>query len=272
MLKILILILPIVLVVKYLKDNKIEVKIPTFFKKGFLVENGAWGVYCYTGKQGRGKTYSVIEFLNEHKDYKIYSNVSSLKGVRYIYIASFEELLAIQNDTDDNIIIFYDEIFTALTKQSKLTKDVLGFLSQMRKRKIIFLTTAQEWLEINLTLRRYVRFQVDCDIKSFLGRSYLFKTFYDGEQIHWSNIDNDYVAPLISTTISKMNLSIANSYDTYEVIQSSNFNYKKNKNLLTDEGKSCKEEPQLSVSSAESTNIDKTFWNDIDMEEDYEYN
>ena len=32
--------------------------------------------------------------------------------------------------------------------------------------------------------------------------------------------------------ISKMNLSIANSYDTYEVINSSNVNIKKNVNLI----------------------------------------
>lgn len=212
----------IIFIILKLKQAKIEVKLRTFFKKGFLVDSGPWGVYCYTGKQGRGKTYSVVEFLNEHKDFKIYSNVNTLRDVDYIYIATFEDLLNIQNDTDQNIIIFYDEIFTALTKTSKINSDVLSFLSQMRKRKIIFLTTAQEWLEINITLRRYVRFQVECDNRSFFGRSYLIKKFYDGENIHWDNLENDYIAPLLSTTISKMNVDVANSYDTYEVINSSN--------------------------------------------------
>lgn len=221
----------IVIFMKF-KENNIEIKWRTFFKKGFLVDSGPWGVYCYTGKQGDGKTYSVVEFLNEHKDYKIYSNVNTLQGVPYIYIRTFEELLNIQNDTNENIIIFYDEIFTALTKNTKMSSDVLSFLSQMRKRHIIFLTTAQEWLEINITLRRYVRFQVECHNRSFLGKSYLIKKFYDGTQIHWDNLENDYIAPLISTTISKMNISIANSYDTYEVINSSNVNIKKNVNLM----------------------------------------
>ena len=162
--KFLLYLLPILTFVIYakLKQYNLEIKWKTFLKKGFLVDGGPWGVYCYTGKQGRGKTYSVVEFLNEHKDYKIYSNVNTLKNVDYIYIATFEDLLNIENDTDDNIIIFYDEIFTALTKSSKINSKVLSFLSQMRKRKIIFLTTAQEWLEINITLRRYVRFQVEC--------------------------------------------------------------------------------------------------------------
>ena len=34
----------------------------------------------------------------------------------------------------------------------------------------------------------------------------------------WSNDDNEYVAPLIETTVSKCNLYIAKSYDTYEQI------------------------------------------------------
>lgn len=217
-----ILVFILIFIISYFKKNNIELKWKTFFKKGLLVENGPWGVYCYTGKQGSGKTFSVIEFLLEHKDFKIYSNVATLKGVPYIYIGSFQELLNIQNDTDDNIIIFYDEIFTALTKNDKMSKEVLSFLSQMRKRKIIFLTTAQEWLEINITLRRYVRFQVQCSIRTYFNKSFLIKTFYDGENIHWDNLENDYIAPLLSTTISKMNKYVADSYDTYEVIKSSN--------------------------------------------------
>ena len=105
-----------------------------------------------------------------------------------------------------------------------MSKEVLSFLSQMRKRKIIFLTTAQEWLEINVTLRRYVRFQINCKIISipFINKSFLLKVFHDGDQIHWDNLENDYVSPIIESTFSKMSLKIAESYDTYETIKSTN--------------------------------------------------
>ena len=221
----------ILIIFKKIKENNISFKWRTFVKKGFKIENGPWGVYCYVGKQGSGKTFSVIEFLQEHKDYKIYANLKTLRGVPYKYIGTFEELLEIENDTDENIIIFYDEIFTALTKSTKITNEVLSFLSQMRKRKIIFLTTAQDWLEINITLRRYVRFQVDCSIKNILGKSFLIKIFHDGEQIHWDNLENDYVSPIIETSVSKMNKYIADSYDTYETINSSNKPKVNNNNL-----------------------------------------
>lgn len=209
-------IIVILLLVFRFKNTRIKFK--TFLKKGFAPKRKKFGVYCYCGKQGKGKTYSVVEFLkNQPSDIKIYANIKTLKGINYTYFEGFEELLSI-NDT--NCIIVYDEIFTALTKGSKMTPEVLSFLSQMRKKEIIFLTTAQEWLEINITLRRYCRYQIECSMHNFLGLGILVKSMYDAEQMKWSQEDNEYIAPLIETTISKCNISVANSYDTFEEIKS----------------------------------------------------
>lgn len=196
-----------------------KIKFKTFFKKGFAPKRGRFGVYCYCGKQGSGKTYSVVEFLKQQpKDINIYANIDSLKGIDYTYFNGFDNLLKLRDEHD--CIIVYDEIFTALTKSSKLSSDVLDFLSQMRKRRIVFLTTAQEWLEINITLRRYCRYQIECKMFNILGLGILLKCMYDAEQLKWSNDDNEYIAPLVETTISKCNISVANSYDTFEQIKS----------------------------------------------------
>jgi hypothetical protein len=34
----------------------------------------------------------------------------------------------------------------------------------------------------------------------------------------WDNNENEYISPIIMTSISKMNKEIANAYDTYETI------------------------------------------------------
>lgn len=212
------IILIIIFIFFFIRFRHTKIKFKTFFKKGFAPKRGRFGVYCYCGKQGSGKTYSVVEFLkNQNSNIKIYSNISSLKGINYHYFTGFDNLLKLRNEHD--CIIVYDEIFTALTKSSKMTSEVLDFLSQMRKRRIIFLTTAQEWLEINITLRRYCRYQVECKMLNFLGLGILIKSMYDAEQLKWSNDDNEYIAPLVETTISKCNLSVANSYDTFEQIK-----------------------------------------------------
>lgn len=212
--KLLIIVLVAIIVFRF-RHTKIKIK--TFFKKGFAPKRGRFGVYCYCGKQGSGKTYSVVEFLKQQKDIKIYSNISTLRGIKYTYFNGFDNLLKLRDEHD--CIIVYDEIFTALTKSTKLSNEVLDFLSQMRKRRIVFLTTAQEWLEINITLRRYCRYQIECSMKNILGLGLLIKRMYDAEQLRWSNEDNEYLAPLIETTISKCNVSVANSYDTFEQIK-----------------------------------------------------
>lgn len=214
MFKILIIVLVLVLLFNF---RHVRIKFKTFFRKGFAPKRGRFGIYCYCGKQGSGKTYSVVEFLKEQKGVPIYSNVH-LFGIEYTYFHGFDELLQLRDQS--NCIIVYDEIFTALTKSSRMTTDVLDFLSQMRKRQIIFITTAQEWLEINITLRRYCRFQIDCNMKNILGLGILTKHFYDAERMKWSNEDNEYIAPLLETTISKCNIRIAKAYDTFEQIKS----------------------------------------------------
>lgn len=208
----------VIIVLIFIRFRHTHIKFKTFFRKGFAPKRGKFGVYCYCGKQGSGKTYSAVEFLLMNSHLPIYSNVSTIKGVDYEYFNGFDNLLKLRDKTD--CIIFYDEIFTALTKNSRMSTEVLDFLSQMRKRRIIFITTAQEWLEINITLRRYCRYQIECNMLNVLGLGILIKSMYDAERMKWSNEDNEYIAPLIETTISKCNLYVANSYDTFEQIKS----------------------------------------------------
>lgn len=212
-------ILIFVLIFLLIRFRHTKIKWKTFFLKGFAPKRGKFGVYCYCGKQGSGKTYSVVEFLSKNKDIPIYSNIRSLdkEKIDYTYFNGFDNLLKLRNEHD--CIIVYDEIFTALTKSSKLNTEVLDFLSQMRKRRIIFLTTAQEWLEINITLRRYCRYQIDCKMLNILGLGLLIKHCYNAEQMKWSQEDNEYIAPLEETTISKCNIKTANLYDTFEEIK-----------------------------------------------------
>ena len=208
----------VLIIAIFIKFRHTKIKFKTFFKKGFAPKRGKFGVYCYCGKQGSGKTYSAVEFILNNSHLPIFSNVSTIKGVKYIYFSGFDNLLKLRNQHD--CIIVYDEIFTALTKSSKLNTDVLDFLSQMRKRRIVFLTTAQEWLEINITLRRYCRYQIECKILNIFGLGLLIKHCYNAEQMKWSQEDNEYIAPLQETTISKCNIKTANLYDTFEQIKS----------------------------------------------------
>lgn len=97
---------------------------------------------------------------------------------------------------------------------------MLSWLSQMRKRGIIFITTAQEWLEINVTFRRYVRYQVECSMFNLplFDCALSLNTIKNAYQMKWDNLQNEYVCPIIKSTLKKCSKKYADSYDTYEII------------------------------------------------------
>lgn len=205
-------------------NNKIIFRFDTLFRKGFKKNRDNYGIYCWVGKQGDGKTYSVCDYLSEMKGYKIISNVKSYcdnhKGLA-LYEESFYDIIRkFTNGTYDNkYIIFYDELFSLLQK-GKLDQNILNFISQLRKRQIYLVTTVQEWLEVNVTFRRYVRYEIDCKMLNIpLFGAFSINKIKDGYQMKWDNLENDYVAPIIKTTIKKCSKAIADSYDTFETIK-----------------------------------------------------
>lgn len=213
-----------IIIIVYCFQNKIRIKLKTFLQEGFVPIRGVFGLYTYVGKQGSGKTYSLVEYLIDNKDYiEVFCNIVDIKGLDYTIINGFKDLIALMKALDNGtlkipagkqLVIVYDELFTELTKKSTLTNEILDFLCQMRKRGIILLTTVQEWSELPLTWRRFCRFQIDCKMINFCGIGILIKRFRDAENMKWSNEEQEHVAPLLETTISKCRISIANSYDT----------------------------------------------------------
>lgn len=220
----------IFLFLKIFLIDKIRIDFKSFFKKGFKKKDNLFGLICYCGKQGKGKTYSAIENCIKKKlsnDYQIITNVKSFNIFSdTIYepnILNIIEYCKTFNNNDKNVLIFFDEIFTILEKQTKMNSEILSFISQLRKRKIIFITTAQEWSEINITFRRYVRWQVDCNMFSlpFFNTAFIFNSINDGDQIKWDNDLQEFIAPRVSADFKKGNLAVVSSYDTYETISTS---------------------------------------------------
>ena len=250
----------IIFVIYYCIRNKIKIKFKTFFKKGFKVKKGIYGIYCYVGFQGDGKTYSCCEYvLDNYSNIQLFSNVK-INNINYTYYEGFDGLLKLRDaidmakyfnrnyiifdgnkipfQYDKQIVFIYDEIFSELQRGSKIDNNVLDFITQMRKRGFILLTTAQIWSDIPITWRRLTRFQIDCKMRNFFGINILIKTFHDSEQMKWSNDDQEFVAPIISTTITHTRKYIADSYDTLQLIHNKNSSFlddTKFNNFVSDE-------------------------------------
>lgn len=211
----------------YCHRNHLRIKWRTFLHKGIFVTRGKWGVTVYNGKQGQGKTTAIVEYIKDNKNLEIFCNIKGIKGIEYTYFEGLEGLMSIKKFLDGRkekskkqIVIVYDEIFTQLDKHSKLNKGVIDFLCQMRKRKINFLTSCQAWGELPLSFRRFCRYEVDCYLINFLGLSILKRVYRDAENMIWNNDIQDFEAPILETSFSKYRKSIADSFDTYYIINS----------------------------------------------------
>lgn len=252
----------VVLLVIYLIKNKIKIKWSTFKEKGFSPDISKYGVYCYCAKQGGGKTLSCVGYLYDNRDKIIYTNLKSIDSsvIPYTYINGIDELLKLRSEHD--IIIFFDEIFTEISKllknDNKKAKDIMDFLSQMRKRRIILLTTCQEWRLLPLYFRLYVRYQVNCKtIKLPFIKGITIKNFIDGDNIKWDELEQDFVGELIENVVEHTRLKIANLYDTYEQIgEFSNYSTKPQHT----------EEPIDSLGNADLLNLKKQELSKIDTD------
>ena len=121
-----IVILILFLIFVILKKLKIHINWKSFLKKGFKKEVDEYGVYCFCGKQGTGKTYSAISFIMNkiEPSQKIITNVHSFydKNKKIcIYEPNIIQIIEMceKEKFRNKYIIFYDEIFTYLEKGRK---------------------------------------------------------------------------------------------------------------------------------------------------------
>ena len=216
----------------------IRIDLRSFFRRSFRVKRGLYGTYVFNGEQGKGKTLSLATYVYKHRkdNYIIFSNVyfNCLDSKFYQCFDDFDYVYKIIKAIDDKVIgykskdkrqvvIIWDELFSLLNKSTKLNKEIKSFLSQLRKRHIIFLTTCQSWPDIPLEFRRLCRFEIDCNCVPLISRSILINIYKDAERMKWDEIQQEHVAPIVWTRISQVNKCIADSYDTNQTIKASNF-------------------------------------------------
>lgn len=207
---------------------KVKIHLKSFFKKGYWARRGPYGTRVYSGPQGCGKTTALATFIYDNRDkIFLFSNVKFNEPIKSIFFNGFEELIEIKKGLDDGIyeigkkqiVIVFDELFTELTKGSKLNTEVLDFLCQLRKRKILFLTTCQSWPDLPLQFRRLARYNIKCKMLSIpFVTSFQWLEVQDAENMHWDEIQQDFVAPTCWTDLYHTRKIIGTIFDTNQRI------------------------------------------------------
>lgn len=218
--------------------NHVHLDLKSLFKAGFSKKDDKFGLYTFCGSQGEGKTFSSIRMavtLQRENNYHILTNIKSfsdsIDNVTYEPdILNIIDIVINNTDSDLNnrckYLIVFDEIFTVLMRNAKNMKyltPITNFLAQLRKRGVIFITTAQVWNEIPIEFRRLCRFQVNCKMPNIplINRAFTFNEVCDGYNCKWDNDQQDFVAPILQTNIAKAEKDIIYMYDTFETIATS---------------------------------------------------
>jgi hypothetical protein len=181
-----------------------------------------YGLKMFTGRQGCGKTVSLVNMANDlHKEYPkalIYSNFD------YLYangrLESLNDLLTIRNG-DDGVIFLLDEIqneFSSNTSRD-FPESLLSTITMQRKQKIVILASSQVFTRVSKPLREQCFEVIEC--KTFMGRWTKLKC-YDADDYNYM-IDNSdpkkkYKTPKKYKRSYIQTDTLRNCYDTYEVI------------------------------------------------------
>lgn len=184
----------------------------TFIKKGIKIEDSVFGVYCFTGFQGSGKTMNAVDFAvrNAGAFRKIYTNINSL-SLPHKYISCSADL----NPDWRDCLVIIDEVHKAYPKNSKPDKKFYSFLQESRKHHRVCILITQEWLEVPMWLRRPVKLYV---FNKRLIKNFYIENVFDARTMHWDEHENDYVCDLVQRNVKKWNLELAEKYDTNETI------------------------------------------------------
>lgn len=189
----------------------------TLFKKSIVSVNDLFGVYCFTGKQGYGKTYSAVRWLHgwlANSNLKIYANIKSLKNLDYIYENNIDKLMA---NRDTNVVVFIDEIFKKIDPNDRRrVSEFTKWLGQSRKHNRIVIFTTQEWLDLPISLRRFCRRAISIQQLPFRIKVLLWG---DAENMKYDEKEGEYICPVVSREFIRINKSIVSLYDTREAVE-----------------------------------------------------
>lgn len=218
--------------------NIIQIEIPIFKFLTMLIDFIRWKIYdllmflingrvfnlygvtCYCGRQGSGKTIGVVEQLERIKmqfpECLVCTNINYIN--QDIPLTSWLQLLYLRNG-DKGVVFVIDEVQNNGLDWTKFPETLLRVITMQRKQKIKIFLTSQVYKNVVIQLRRQCFDVIEC--KTFFGRWTRHKC-YDAEE--YNNIVDE------ATPEKRMRLqrkwkysyiqsnSLRNLYDTNEIV------------------------------------------------------
>lgn len=209
------------LLIKYMWKDYKHVRM---LKKQGIVPFNEFGLILFTGRQGAGKTMSMVyeaEVLRAK-----YPNLYICSNFGYIYeneslksLADITNAVLKANDLGCvGTLILWDEIQNDFDSFSKVSRDVLRVVTQQRKQSIKILGTSQVFTRVSKALREQTFEVVVCRT---IFKRWTFGRFYDAEVFNFNMDKPDNKKKMIANRkVSFVQTDeIRELYDSYAVIR-----------------------------------------------------
>lgn len=139
-----------------------------------------YGVTCFCGRQGDGKTIGIVETLerirNKFPDCIICTNINYAN--QDISLTSWLQLLTLRNG-ENGVVFVIDEVQNNGLDWSKFPSTLLQVVTMQRKNKIKIYLSSQVYKSVVIQLRRQCFEVVEC--RTFFGR-WSIQKYYDAEE------------------------------------------------------------------------------------------
>lgn len=180
-----------------------------------------FGFTIFCGRQGAGKTISMVDYLNKAKE--AYPKCKIVTNFKYAYsdyiMKDWRDFLEIRNG-EDGVIFAIDEIHSEYSAESwkDFPETVLSEISQQRKQRVKIVATAQVFTRCAKQIREQAFSVIVCN--TFLGRLTLTKE-YDAAE--YGTSDSPYIVKKrcrpIGRSVFVQSNDLRESYDTFEKIE-----------------------------------------------------
>jgi len=180
-------------------------------------EKRPYGITCYVGLPGRGKTLSLVEKLFEIKrefpKAKIFTNFGFVEQDGAI--KDWHDLLDQENGSD-GVVFGIDEVHELFNRKdwASMPPQMLSLFSQNRKHAKQFICTAQAYADIGIDLRRRCHFIIECN--NFANRWILQRAFAPEDYKEFDGTRSSRHRAWRRSFIASN--AIYESYDTYALI------------------------------------------------------
>lgn len=208
---------------EFIKWKKIDYKEWKRIRKLGIKRFNLFGMTCFVGRQGGGKTMSLIHTLNDM--HVKYPKVHIYTNFKYRYatgqLNSLNDLLTIRNG-EDGVIFAIDELQNEFS--SNTSKDfpetLLSTITMQRKQKVKIYCTSQVFTRVSKPLREQCYEVIEC--KTFMHRWTRMKC-YDADDynamIDSNDIKQRHKVPKKWKRSYIQTDDERNCYDTLEVIR-----------------------------------------------------